>query len=283
MRRHVVAAPGATDGTARSGDDSRRIAPMIGAVLRRPAADPQRPMFDDEAFAGSTPVTLPTPIAARRSHTAERAALLGLAGFGALFAAVKARRSEAVDLALTLRWQGVRHPTLGRLMEIVSWPGFPPQSRVIPPVLMAGQLLLRLRLEAFMQLLAWGTGGLSEIIKHQVRRGRPVAGKDLRVVTAPLGGTSFPSGHVLTYVGTYGWLAYAAHSMIRPRWPRRMLVAGLAGLIGLVGPSRIHQGHHWPTDVAASYLLGMTYLVGLAEIYRRLRGRDMRHGEEVPG
>ena len=69
---------------------------------------------------------------------------------------------------------------------------------------------------------------------------------------------------------------------IRPRWPRRLLVGSLAGLIALVGPSRIHQGHHWPTDVAASYLLGMTYLVGLAELYRRLRGRTTRHGADVP-
>jgi undecaprenyl-diphosphatase len=239
--------------------------------------------LDDEAVPGDTPVTLPARVAARRSRAAERAALLGLAGFAAIFAAVKARRSEAVDLALTLRWQAVRHPSLARLMELASWPGFPPQSRVIPPLLMFGQLLLRLRLEAAMQLLAWGTAGVSEVLKDQVRRARPIAGKDLRVVTAPLGGTSFPSGHVITYVGTYGWLAYAAHSMIRPRWPRRVLVGALTGLIALVGPSRIHQGHHWPTDVAASYLLGMTYLVGLAELYRRLRGRSLRHGEEQPG
>ena len=35
--------------------------------------------------------------------------------------------------------------------------------------------------------------------------------------TAPLGGSSFPSGHVITYMGIYGFLAYLAHTLLRPR------------------------------------------------------------------
>ncbi len=50
-------------------------------------------------------------------------------------------------------------------------------------------------------------------------------------------------------------------------------MATLAGLVALVGPSRIYQGHHWATDVAASYLLGFSYLAALVAIYRRLRSR----------
>jgi membrane-associated phospholipid phosphatase len=52
---------------------------------------------------------------------------------------------------------------------------------------------------------------------------------------------------------------------------RRALVGGLLGLIALVGPSRIHQGHHWFTDVTASYLLGTSYVIGLAALYRRVK------------
>jgi membrane-associated phospholipid phosphatase len=40
-----------------------------------------------------------------------------------------------------------------------------------------------------------------------------------------------------------------------------------------VGPSRVYAGHHWPTDVTASYLLGTTYLVGLAGLYRSIKAR----------
>jgi undecaprenyl-diphosphatase len=47
----------------------------------------------------------------------------------------------------------------------------------------------------------------------------------------------------------------------------------LGFLIAAVGPSRVYLGHHWPTDVAASYLLGVSYLAGLVLTYRRLRSR----------
>jgi membrane-associated phospholipid phosphatase len=47
----------------------------------------------------------------------------------------------------------------------------------------------------------------------------------------------------------------------------------MVGLVGLVGPRRIQQGHHWPTDVTASYLLGTSYLLGVVAVYRRLTAR----------
>jgi membrane-associated phospholipid phosphatase len=217
--------------------------------------------------------TYPRRAALARGRAASAAGLLGLAGFAGMLALVRARRSEALDLALTLKLQRWRHPTLAALMRVVSWPGFPPQSRIIPPVIIGGLWLARLRVEAAFQFLAWTTGLLSEALKTFTRRPRPVAGTDLRVVVAPLGGSSFPSGHVLTYVGTYGFLAYLVHSLVRPAAIRRGIVAGLVALLALVGPSRIHQGHHWPTDVTASYLLGVSYLVGLTALYRRLRAR----------
>ena len=195
-----------------------------------------------------------------------------LLAFGGIFVAVKARRSEGLDLAITLQWQARRHRSLALVMEAVSWPGFPPQSRVIPPLAITTMLLMRLRTEALFQLLAWGTAGVSTAVKGFVRRPRPLP-EQVRVVLAPLGGSSFPSGHVLTYVGTYGYMAFVIYSLIRPaqvRWPISLT---LVGLIGLVGPSRIYQGHHWPTDVAASYMLGLAYLIALMALYRRVKGR----------
>jgi undecaprenyl-diphosphatase len=182
---------------------------------------------------------------------------------------VKARRSDEADLAIMLRLQARRHPTLAIMMRAASWPGFPPQSRVIPPAVIATLLLTGLRREAFCQSLAWGTALASELIKGFIKRPRPLP-EQVRVVIAPLGGSSFPSGHVLTYVGNYGFMAYLASVLIEPA-PLGTAVAGsLIGLIGLVGPSRIYQGHHWPTDVAASYLLGFSYLLSVIWLYRRL-------------
>lgn len=62
--------------------------------------------------------------------------------------------------------------------------------------------------------------------------------------------------------------------MIRPRWFRGLVVIPLVGLVTLIGPSRIYLGHHWPTDVLASYLLGIASLLGLTTIYGRLKRRE---------
>jgi membrane-associated phospholipid phosphatase len=228
------------------------------------------------AVAGATRAaaegTVSPRLAIARGRPAMLLALAGLVGFGAIFAAVRAHRSEAIDLALMLRLQRRRRPWLDKLMAAASWPGFPPQSRIIPPAAIAGLWIVNFRTEAAFQAAAWGTGGLSTLLKAMMDRPRPVAGTDLRVVVAPLGGSSFPSGHVITYVGTYGFLAYLANTLIRDPALRGAATGGLAGLIELVGPSRIYQGHHWPTDVTASYLLGTTYLIVIVSAYRRVKG-----------
>ena len=233
------------------------------AEVRPPAVlDPTRP---------PPPEVFPAPVAVRRGRAASTVAWLALAGFGAIFALVRARRSEAFDVAVTLKLQGGKHPLIERLMRAVSWPGFPPQSRLIPPIGIAALIAARLRVEALFLVGAWGTALLSTVVKAVIRRPRPAASETLRVVVAPLGGSSFPSGHVLSYVGLYGFAAYLAEVLVRPVRLRRALVGGLLGLVALVGPSRIHQGHHWFTDVTASYLLGTSYVVGLAALYRRVK------------
>jgi undecaprenyl-diphosphatase len=217
-------------------------------------------------------VVVPTPVAVRRGRSARLVGWAALAGFGVIFALVRTHRSDAIDLAVTLKLQREgRQPVTRAVMQAVSWPGFPPQSHIIPAGIAAGLLAARLPLEALFALGAWGTSLVASGIKAIMRRPRPIGSVDLRVVTAPLGGSSFPSGHTITYVGVYGYLAYLAHTLLRPAGWRRAIVAGLVGLVALVGPSRVHQGHHWFTDVTASYLLGIAYLIGLTGLYRRIK------------
>jgi undecaprenyl-diphosphatase len=220
--------------------------------------------------------TLPTPVALERGRWATALGVVGLLGFLGIFGAVRSHLSEAFDLAMSLKLQHTRSPVLDRVMAAASWLGFPPQSRIVPPAIIATLFALRFRVEAGFEALAWGTGLVSTVLKEIMKRPRPVAGEDLRVVAAPLGGSSFPSGHVITYVGTYGFLAYLAHTLIRPVAVRRAVVGGLVALLALVGPSRIYQGHHWPTDVTASYLLGTSYVVALTTLYRRVKGSPRR-------
>jgi membrane-associated phospholipid phosphatase len=226
-------------------------------------------MLLDEVQRTSLTSSRPEP----RTRFALGVLFAGIAGFAALVALVPTSQVQAIDRAITTRLQSIHDPRFEQAMTFVSWFGFPPQSRVLPAVYAAVLWVARFRLEAVFQLAAWGTALLSTIVKAFTRRPRPVAGKDIRVVAAPLGGSSLPSGHVLTYVGVYGWMTIMADRLIRPRGLRRLVVAALTTLIAAIGPSRVHLGHHWPTDVTASYLLGSSYLAALVVVYRRLKRR----------
>jgi len=197
----------------------------------------------------------------------------GIAGFGALAAAIGSPELEAIDHAITVRLQAMRRPGVERAMGLVSSFGFPPQSRVLPPAYAAVLWILQHRLEAVFQLAAWGAAPLGSIMKSIAQRPRPAGGRDLRVTAAPLEGSSFPSGHVLTYMGVYGWMAIMAHRLVEPALLRRVAVGALTTLIAAVGPSRVYLGHHRPSDVAASYLLGSSYLAALVVAYRHVRSR----------
>jgi len=212
------------------------------------------------------------------------AVTMALAAFVLLYRGVRRGSWAERDLAATVAVQKMRAPWFREFMRLVSWPGFPPQSRVIP-WLLAGLWLVRgKRREAAFQLLGWGTGGISFAVKHRVQRPRPNH-PSVVVTLARIGGTSFPSGHVINYVGLYGTFAYLTLREDRPGWPRRLVLATIATLLSFVGLSRMYLGHHWLTDVTASYLLGSSYLWALTSMYERLRRRTTPAPEidERPG
>jgi membrane-associated phospholipid phosphatase len=220
-------------------------------------------------------LTLPRSVALARGRRGAALAAGLLGGFGGLFVLVRANRSLAADVAVTIRVQRVRAPGLARAMELTSWLGFPPQSRIIPPAIAFVLWLAHLRTEAVFALLAWGTAFVSTLVKAVMRRPRP-SDPSIQVAVAKLAGSSFPSGHTLAYVGVYGFLAYLAYTLVRPAALRRTLTAALCGLVALVGPSRVYAGHHWPTDVLASYFLGFSYLIGLTALYRRAKAFETK-------
>lgn len=202
-----------------------------------------------------------------------------------LFYLVLARRvrqqpESALDLAVTLRVQRLDHPLLGKLMSWVSWPGFRPQSLILPGLVVGSLWVTRRRLESLLLLVAWTASIGSFLTKLVIRRPRP-RHPLIRVTLAKLRDTSYPSGHTLHYTAFWGMAAYLA-ARATPRRPLRRLIAGAAAvLIALVGPSRIYLGHHWLTDVLGSYLLGSAWLVGLISLHRWLRGHQAS-AEQAP-
>jgi glycerophosphoryl diester phosphodiesterase/membrane-associated phospholipid phosphatase len=193
--------------------------------------------------------------------------------FIVLYLLVRGHKTDAFDRSVTTALQKQSSPSFWKLMHAVSWPGFPPQSRIIPwlvPILWA---ITGRWTEAVVQLGGWGTGIISALFKKRMKRPRP-SKVDFYFATANIGGTSFPSGHVINYIGVYGTAAYLAAFNIRWTPLRRIVLLATGALLVLVGPSRVSLGHHWATDVTASYLLGTSYVVGLGGLYRYLKEQE---------
>jgi membrane-associated phospholipid phosphatase len=76
-------------------------------------------------------------------------------------------------------------------------------------------------------------------------------------------------------MGFYGFLGFLLAEHLRDGPLRNASVATLTSVLALVGPSRIQQGHHWTTDVLASYLLGSAYLLALVQLYRATTPKDL--------
>src|SRR5215204_1932288 len=147
---------------------------------------------------------------------------------------VKSGVTQDLDEQVTRRIQTIEVPGFDQLMHGVSWAGFPPQSKILPALIPTAMLSSGRSLEAFFQLMGWGTGAISGGIKRTMKRPRPNH-PEIVVSQARLGGTSFPSGHVIIYTGVYGFLAYLAHLHIKLGLLRKLIVGLLAGMIALVG------------------------------------------------
>jgi len=217
-------------------------------------------------------VPVPAPRISKRQRIGIIQILLSL--FLILYRLVRHHKTDEFDRAVTASFQQRKNPTLSTAMHLVSWPGFPPQSRIIPWLLPVLWGLSGRWIEATIQLAGWGTGALSGIFKKRMKRPRP-SKFDFYFASANIGGTSFPSGHVINYIGVYGTAAYLAAFNIPWTPLRRIVLFSTGALLVLVGPSRVYLGHHWATDVTASYLLGTSYVVGLGGLYRYLKEREV--------
>lgn len=177
-------------------------------------------------------------------------------------------------LARVVRW---RTPRRTRLMVFVTRFGDYPRQVA---VMVATLALMHRRGRGPLQMtvvagIALGSLGLATLFKRVFRRARP--GVEYRLVR--LHYYSFPSGHALTALSVYGIVAYlVSQAPGRPlgTWP----VWGAAGgLVLAVGVSRVYLGAHYPTDVAAGYLVGLPWLAASAATLRLLRQLRRLHEE----
>ncbi len=172
-----------------------------------------------------------------------------------------------LDLQITRGIQSITNPAFGQFLDALSWPGFPPQSFVIPVVIVAFIWALGLHWEAVAGLVAAvSSAALGGVIKTLIQRPRPTA--NLVHVFRILNSYSFPSGHVLFYVVFFGFLFFLAFALLKPSPVRTILLAFFGLMIALIGISRIYMGQHWASDVLGAYLLGSLALVANIAFYR---------------
>lgn len=88
---------------------------------------------------------------------------------------------------------------------------------------------------------------VQRMVKPIFRRRRPFVTREVVVVGVRTGDHSFPSGHTAS--------SFAAATCLATFYPNAApLVFTLATL---VGASRVHLGHHFPSDVTAGALIGI--------------------------
>jgi membrane-associated phospholipid phosphatase len=104
---------------------------------------------------------------------------------------------------------------------------------------------------------AVGTSYLvQQVIKPVAKRKRPFVGREVAVIGIKPEDASFPSGHTAS--------SFAAATAMSSFYPKAGPLA--FALASLVGISRVHLGHHFPSDVAIGSVIG----VGTGTIVARL-------------
>jgi membrane-associated phospholipid phosphatase len=232
-----------------------------------PKGDEPIKKIEDAAQQAAANETAPAPIQHRRSVLFYGALLLLLVAFAGLTVLVTTTSTSVVDLFITHTLQAASNPVFSTLMVALSWPGYPPQAFIIPPIIVLLLYGFGLRWEALCALAAGlMEAALDMLVKDAIHRARPPA--NLVHVFVRLGSYSFPSGHVTFYTGFFGFIWFLAFVLLKPSWKRTLLLTVFGALIVLIGVSRIYLGEHWASDVLGGYLLGTLTLVASIQLYR---------------
>ncbi len=210
--------------------------------------------------------TAPAPVRRYRAILFQLSLLSITAAFAVLTFLVKTTPSFAIDLQITRGLQSINTPLFRGLMTAVSWAGFGPQSAIITVLIVLVVYGFGLHWEALMALIAAvSSTAINVLVKDLIQRPRPTAAA-VNVIDV-LNSYSFPSGHVMYYLGFLGFIGFLVFSLLKPSLKRSLLLVLIGVPIALIGISRIYLGQHWASDVLGSYLLGSLTLVAIIQFY----------------
>jgi membrane-associated phospholipid phosphatase len=119
-------------------------------------------------------------------------------------------------------------------------------------------------------IAALSSTALYQIMKYIFQRPRP----DLALRLIEQGGYSFPSGHSMNCLVSYGILIYLLLRYCENRRLAKLLSFGLGLLIILIGFSRVYVGVHYPTDIIGGWSLGIAVLVAMIYVFEKFDSRS---------
>jgi undecaprenyl-diphosphatase len=120
-------------------------------------------------------------------------------------------------------------------------------------------------------IFAASIGGwvLNWLLKLAFARDRPEIVPHLREVMS----SSFPSGHALTSAAVYLTLGTLLMRIAEGRLAKYYCIAIAMFVTFLVGVSRVFLGVHYPSDVVAGWLIGMSWALMCWAVERTLERR----------
>lgn len=206
-----------------------------------------------------------------RSAAGLAALLLGVVALALLVGLVQARWQPllAVDRQVAAWLNGVvtGNPLLVSVLGVVTDLGNAPACALVLSTTAVVLLVRReARLAGYVAVTGLGVGVLIPAVKALVGRLRPV----VELPIAAESGHSFPSGHALGSVVTYGVLLLVFLPAV-PRRARRPLIAVTVLLLVAIGFTRLALGVHYLSDVLAGWLLGLGWLAVTTTAFRAWR------------
>ena len=217
----------------------------------------------------------PAALAWTRRDTALVAALwvVVAAALAALSLAAHSHSEFPGDEGLTILIQKIQFPPLVHFINFSSDANWPAPAGYTALAIILALLVARQLSAAIATVIASFGADLANVtINSLVARPRP---HNVHIhVVANLGLHSYPSGHVTHVVTFYGFLLYLTIHFERnhPRWTPLLWVVRVICLyfIIFIGPSRVLEGEHWPSDVLGSYLLASLMLVIAIALFQLL-------------
>lgn len=166
---------------------------------------------------------------------------------------------EGIDTAVSLLFEKIRADWLTDLFFALSHIG---SLKIMLPLCIIMSIVLVVKKKyvhaVSLMLLFFLVRVLNTYLKEFFLRERP-----LFDFLYKENGYSFPSGHSMNSAAVYSFLCFILiETFILSEKVKKMLVAGTAVLILLIGVSRIYLGVHFLTDVLAGFAAGIcTFLV----------------------